>query len=263
MNLPITSREYKLMLDASRFEQRQNSVATFWTLVSHLATKQGGKVAEMQDEVEERRTWYLDTPEQALHQRGYSLRIRRAGKHQVTLKYRSSDRYLAAACDVSSTLAGKTKFEEDVLPQQSKFAHSNSVQSETMPALATVHQASLLFPGLQRLNIAGDTPLQRVGDFTAHEIVYRVGKIKFGGKPVVKACLSFWYLDGISLAMPLAVEFSFDYDLPGSVQTGDGELEQFPLSVVAGATQLFRTLQKYAVWLDSSGSTKTDFAYRG
>ena len=126
-NLPVTSREYKLMLNVNRFKQRDEGIAAFFQLVKFLIDKEGGNITEEQSEVEQRVTSYLDTPELALRQQNFSLRLREDGpgsSFQVNLKYRDADRYLSAAQDVSSSEKGKAKFEEDIMPPfNSKYSH--------------------------------------------------------------------------------------------------------------------------------------------
>ena len=81
-----------------------------------------------------RQTSYLDTPERALHQKRFALRLREDDdeqEFQINLKYRASDRYISAAQDLSSTQEGNTKFEEDILPPfVSKFSHSISIETD-------------------------------------------------------------------------------------------------------------------------------------
>ncbi len=66
--------------------------------------------------------------------------------------------------------------------------------------------------------MAVDTPIHKVNGFEAHEIARWVGQLKFDKDPIVKACLSFWYLLGSENELPLIVEFSFDYDLPNEAR---------------------------------------------
>ena len=61
-NRPVTSREYKLILNADRFKDRLEGSQTFWNLVEFLVVKQGGKIHLRQNEERVRRTWYHDTP---------------------------------------------------------------------------------------------------------------------------------------------------------------------------------------------------------
>jgi hypothetical protein len=59
-NLPVTSREYKLMLNVDRFKIRSEGSDAMWSLVEFLILKQGGDAdADVEEKI--RRTWYLDT----------------------------------------------------------------------------------------------------------------------------------------------------------------------------------------------------------
>ena len=152
-NRPVTSREYKLMLNMDRFKDREQASQEFLSLLSFLVRKEGGRVVEEQNEEERRQTSYLDTPERALHQQGFALRLREEDDgeegFQINLKYRASDRYISAAQDLSTPQEGKTKFEEDILPPFiSKFSHSISIETDTAPELGTMNKVMDLFPGL-------------------------------------------------------------------------------------------------------------------
>ena len=43
-NRPITSREYKLMLNTERFRDRRGGAGLFWKLLSFLVENQGNEV---------------------------------------------------------------------------------------------------------------------------------------------------------------------------------------------------------------------------
>lgn len=270
-NRPITSREYKLMLNADRFKDRRQGVLAFWNLVHFLVTKQNGVIIEPQNEEKRRRTSYLDTVGLDLHQHGFALRLRQESEqeeYKVTLKYRGPDRYISANQDLSSSEEGKTKFEEDILPPLiSKFAHSTTVEFKTPPDLANVNKMVGLFPGLKTLNLPGDTSVETVNGFEAYEIVHHVGKIRFNEELLVKASLSFWYwlAEGEPAPpedrFPLVAEFSFDYD--AAPEPDEHTLENFPPQMVAQANRLFGSLQKQSGWIDLSGTTKTAFGYEG
>lgn len=275
-NKPVTSREYKLMLSTDRFQDRGPGIGLFFDLIKFLVDKAGGEITERQHEEERRLTSYFDTPELALRQAGYSLRLRdeRAGggKLGVNLKYRASDRYLSAAQDLSSTgEKDDPKFEEDILPPfVSKFSNSNSVKFKEDPGLSTVGKLTALFPGLGGLDLDKDVPVRKINNFTAVEIVRKLCKFKFGGEPELKAGLSFWYLEGGERGWPLVGEFSFDYDEPNGRDDADKDkpkikddadkLEQYPTTTVEGANRLFAALQGQAGWFNPSGTTKTAFA---
>ena len=254
-NLPVTSREYKLMLNTDRFKDRIKGAEEFLNLITFLIGKEGGSVVEKQDEEEHRQTSYLDTPQFALHQNGFSLRLREQAAHfQINLKYRDSDRYISAAQDLSGSAQGKLKFEEDILPPFiSKFSHSNSLETDTAPHLETMKDVISLFPGLTRLNLDENTPIKTANDFKALEVTRKLCKFQFEKTEILKASLSFWYLINDS-DWPLVGEFSFDYD------TGKKGTEEYSLSAVEGARGFFGAVQNQAAWLDLTPTTKTAFA---
>lgn len=263
-NHSVTSREYKLMLNSDRFKDRVQGSQVFLGLIDFLIRKEGGNIIEEQNKEERRQTSYLDTPELALHQHGFALRLREEAKpedgFQINLKYRASDRYISASKDLSSPQPDKAKVEEDILPPfVSKFSHSNSIKTKAIPDLNSVERAVSFFPGLERLNIDADTALKTVNDFKAAEVVRKLCKFQFGEPPTIKASLSFWYLTEGENDWPLVGEFSFDYDeIDGG--TGGDRLETYPSQVVEGTNRFFGALQSQAGWLDFNRTTKTAFA---
>ena len=257
-NLPVTSREYKLMLNSDRFSDPDKGAERFLTLIDFLIRMQGGTIVEKQDEKERRHTSYLDTAQFALRQSGFSLRLREeVNGFQINLKYRGADRYLSAAQDLSGSQKGKIKFEEDILPPfVSKFSHSNSVKSDTRPDIKTLKDVVALFPGIARLGIDENTPVKTANDFRALEVVRKLCKFQFEKTETIKASLSFWYLVD-DTDWPLVSEFSFDYD---AADKDESKLEKYSLNVVEGAKGLFGALQNQTGWLDFSTTTKTAFA---
>src|SRR5215204_716743 len=181
-NCPVTSREYKLMLNVDRFKDREQASQEFLSVLKCLVIKERGSVVEEQNEEERRQTSYLDTPERALHQQGFALRLREEDdddeeEFQINLKYRAADRYISAAQDVSSPQEGKTKFEEDILPPfVSKFSHSTSIKTATDPELGSMNKVTALFPGLREHNIDENTAVETVSDFKALEVVRNLCK---------------------------------------------------------------------------------------
>jgi hypothetical protein len=257
LNQPVTSREYKLILNSDRFRDRVKGSERFLNLIDFLIRKQGG-VVDKQDNEERRQTSYLDTPHFALRQNGLSLRLREeADRFQINLKYRGSDRYISAAQDVTSSQKSKMKFEEDILPPfVSRFSHSNSVETDTKPHFETIKDVVSLFPAIARLGIDENTPVKTANDFIALEVVRKLCKFQFEKTETIKASLSFWYLVS-DTDWPLIGEFSFDYD---AAEKDEGELEQYSLTVVEQAKGFFSAVQNQSGWLDLSGTTKTAFA---
>lgn len=267
-NRPVTSREYKLILNADRFKDRVEGSQTFWDLVEFLVEKQEGQIHKRQDKEKMRRTWYLDTPGLDFRRNQFVLRVREEAdaepeeRFKVTLKYRAPDRYISASQDLSSTKKDKHKFEEDILPPfTSKFSHSVSFKQGEEPNLGRVDQVAALFEGIDDLDLDDDTRVEKVNGFEAHEVARWVGQLKFKKEPIVKCCLSFWYLTRSKNEFPLIVEFSYDYDLPDDAQDDSGDLEQYAIPVAAGAKRLFMTLQKQLDWMNFAATTKTAYAY--
>jgi hypothetical protein len=266
-NRPVTSREYKLMLNVDRFKDREHASEVFLSLLDFLVRKARGSVVEEQNEEERRYTSYLDTLQGALRQQGFALRLREEDddeeEFQINLKYRASDRYISAAQDLSSPQDGKTKFEEDILPPfVSKFSHSTSIETDADPELDSMHKVMALFPGLRELDIDENAPVETVNDFKALEVVRKLCKLKFDEEPIIKASLSFWYLTEDEDEWPMIGEFSFDYDVPDNGADED-ELEMYPHRVVEGANRLFNALQKQEGWISFNTTTKTAFALEG
>ena len=81
-NRPITSREYKLMLNTERFRDRKAGAELFWKLLTFLVENQGNAVVPAPDDPDkdaekERTTWYLDTPGYELRRSAITLRVRK------------------------------------------------------------------------------------------------------------------------------------------------------------------------------------------
>lgn len=256
-NHPVTSREYKVMLNSHRFKDRDQGAKEFLKLIAFLIKKEGGTVVE-QNKEEDRHTSYLDTSQFALRQNGFSLRLREeADKFQINLKYRDADRYVSASKDLSASSEGKIKFEEDILPPfTSKFSHSNSIESAENPQLDVMKKVTSLFPGLKELDIDENTPVTTANNFRALEVTRKLCKFQFDETETLKASLSFWYLLN-KTDWPLVAEFSFDYD---ATKKDEGELESYSPIVVKGASGFFRSVLNQAGWVDLTTTTKTAFA---
>jgi hypothetical protein len=251
------------MLNTDRFKDREQGTQVFLNLIDFLIKAEGGNITKIQNEEERRKTSYLDTPELTLHQRGFSLRLREEEDteelFQINLKYRASDRYISASKDLSNTLKSKPKFEEDILPPfVSKFSHSSSVKTDSLPDLTSLKNVISFFPGLQNLNLNKDASIKTVNDFKAFEVVRKLCKFQFEETVTLKASLSFWYLTESKEDFPLVGEFSFDYE--GNGNGTIGQLENYPVETVEGANRFFRALQNHPGWLDLSTTTKTAFA---
>lgn len=258
----VTSREYKLILNSDRFQDRNKGCESFWQLIEFLVKEYGGTIDSVQNTTKDeelRKTWYVDTPELALQQSKFILRVREEKedkKFKTTLKYRSSDRYISASRNVEAS-GSKTKFEEDITPPFiSKFSKSSFMETKQPPAIKTMGNVVRLFPGLAQLKLLENSPVTIVKNFVAYEVFRKAGRIKFAGQePIVKVAFSFWYLPENIDTYPLITELSFDYDAQ------DEAGQNFPVAVVEASNQLFTALQKQSGWLNRDSDTKTNYAY--
>lgn len=263
-NRPVTSREYKLMLQVDRFADRDRGTKGLWRLVDFLADRNGGKAVLEDKKPEERRTWYLDTSELSLRRRGWVVRVRKEtdegkDRYKVTLKYRAADRYLSAARDLSCTRKADLKFEEDIIPPfASKFSHSAATKFKSEPEFTKFKDLVDLFPGLKSIGVTGNPKINPVRSFRAHEIAHKIGLLDFPSRTKVKACLSFWYMLEEPREWPLVTEFSFDFD---AAETDGDRLEEFPTRLVEHTNGFFHSLRAQSGWIDLKSTTKTAYAY--
>lgn len=262
-NRPLTSREYKLMLNPDRFANRGGGIAAFHDLLEFLFERLGVEEVKRKDVNKDRRTWYVDTDGHALRHAGFVLRVRKQiGEKEpfkVTMKHRGSDRYIAAAHRIDSK-RGETKFEEDILPPFiSRFSYSRSLCYKKAPSFRNLGEVRKVFAGLPKLEAPNRRRLERVNDFKATEIAYDLCTFKPAGGAKVKAGLGFWYLPEVQTGPPLVGEFAMSYE--ARKNGGKNELEQFAPETVETCGKLFRAIQQQANWFSLGLTTKTAFAY--
>jgi len=255
----IMSREYKLILASDRFADRHGGAAALADLV-HIFAERADAEVDDQDDVELRRTYYLDTNAHHLKDAGYAMRVRFEDdqlKYKVLLKHRTPDRYLAASKDVRSAdpKDDDPKFEEDILPPfKSVFSRSNSRWFDELPKLDDLGDAADLFPGLAALDAPKKAALKKVNGFEAHEVFRKLCKVKFDKGLKAKVGLSFWY-HAPDDRWPLIAECAFDYDTKKD--------DAFPVDLVEGANRLFGFLRNQPGWFNFDATTKTRYVYDG
>ena len=268
-NLPLTSRELKLLLNTTRFRDSAVGADDFAALLESTIVQAGGALIPQKelkkDPVEKRRTWFLDTPENGFRAHGWILRVReeKAGDFTLTLKFRGPDRYVASAQDVAPAAEGpdqESKFEEDVVPPyDALYSRSTSLKHLAAAAPATVGEAAGFFPVLGTLGMPPGTAVAVADGFVAHETALRIGGFRFGDGPKMKMTITLWYAQEARTGYPLLAEFSFDYE----ARQDGGAVEGFPLATAAGGDAVFRKLQADAGWVDATGTTKSAFAAGG
>jgi hypothetical protein len=296
----VTSREYKLMLKPEFFSGADPFVAiqTLWstslqpildtTLDLHSNGKpryHGNFYLEKERMV---RFWDTSAPRPCLLKRhGYIFRervqIEKEGRkdREVTLKFRSADRYLSATKEMLAKHdKAKTKFEEDISqiivqaidefgrlhrysdrkPSfKSVYSHSTTQPFGENKPLNNVKDMLDLSPGLSgglkedAAKFSKDDTIALVSDLEVYEKVYK-GPIMDLGKLDATFSLTLWYKNNDQPAThPFIAEISFKYELQ------DGE-NTFPRKVVKRAKDLFENMQTLQA-IDPTSSTKTEAVY--
>jgi hypothetical protein len=264
----ITSREYKVLLRANRFQGDHAGLGqpatAFWQgfrqAVREVALDADGRLA-----VGERRLIrFHDTSDRRLARNAYVLRERidrATGQREVTLKFRHPDRYLAASRDVTpaSPREARTKFEEDIkAPFQGLYSHSTTQRIGGSKKLNRMDDSGRLFPGLPRQLDHYDEgeAIAPVGSLTLLELVLSGTQVRISNRPKVEAecALIVWYDAAGDQHSPEVVEFSFRY--------GDDD-EDYEGKAARRAYKIFQTLQAPALadWVDLKGTTKTRYVY--
>lgn len=274
-NRPVVAREYKLILNNIKFEEKENGIEKFVNVVkSRLRESTDPEEAHFiqNRDDKKRRVWYLDTIDYKIKDGSFLLRIRKENDEEyvTSLKCRSPDRYIASSYDLSSDKQKvESKFEEDIIaPFASNFSLSATLETKNEPHIESIGDLVSIFPGLSELNLNENETLHKVNNFEAREFSCQIGSIEFGNEgSTAETSLEFWYLpDEVKNHSPLIVEFTFDFDAtePDFKEKAKKglRLEEFPTSMVATANSFYRSLQDVKEFMNpENAKTKTQFAY--
>lgn len=262
-NPDVISREYKLILDASRFHY-QNEQSDVLSLMQEaepaIEDAINRNVTGTATLDHDRQVRFFDTPGPCvLEQLGYSFRERvENGASEVTLKFRSPDRYIADFEDLSSSTNGaESKLEADVgatggVPFKVLYSHSTKApNSRKLNRMDDVHAH---FPGFQNdYGLDDDLTLAVVGDLTVTERVYRDVDIDLGQHDA-EISITLWYTGPPSgNPSPAVAEISFKYEDPSA---------DYTRKVVNRARRAFDALRGLSDWVAPDGQTKTRFVYQ-
>ena len=266
-NQRVSSREFKLMLDAARFEggeaQLLESASDFWRRVSEVVESFGIDTDGDLDEIEhdKRRTvCFFDSPSLRLRRNGYVFRERRyeaSGAREVTLKFRHPDRTLVEDRDMSPAPEAqddKTKFEEDRKPGQSLFSFSTKQTISHDKKLNRMDDPGRLYPDLAKRLDAYDPgePIEKVGTSGFREVVVTGAGFHIGRDPKVEAscALVTWCEEPDVARYPAVAEFSFNYN--------DDLDNPWPRAM---GFALLELISEHLEWVDHESKTKTAYAY--
>lgn len=253
---PVGSRELKVLLDGDAFAEVDEALPALQDdileLVDELGRDASGTLTELD---KERRVAFLDVPGSCpLRDSGYIVRERADGnKRDATLKFRSPDRYLAAAAKMSARadLDAETKLEEDTSPPYTgAFSHSTKVKLPSSLTITTVDDLTELFPGVASLELDPETPLAPVGGLLMQERVYGPLEIDLG-KHEAEMTLTLWYASEADTT-PVVAELSFKYEAAD---------EAYEPKSVRRAKALYEMIQNLDSWIAPDSVTKTTFVY--
>lgn len=208
----VDSKEYKALIDPSRFAGNPSSAAT--TLLRDLGTRlttltfdktiTGNFSAGDRDTLS-----YLDTPHTCqLMARGYTVRTRAGDHNDIQFKFRHPDEELSYWTDVSGAGKNKkTKLETDVTPGNLVLSHSTSQDATSTPT--TVADLVKQFPGASALSDLAGASLSKVAGVTVTQQEYEGPEADLG-QSKAEFTLTLWYVD--AAATPTLAELSFRVD---------------------------------------------------
>lgn len=259
----VVSREYKMMLDASKFSysSEYDDVQELIDIVKPTIEQALNRnVSGSPQLVEQRMVKFYDVPGRCdLNKAGYSFRERIDNNHsEITLKFRSPDRYIAYFEDVSSLTGGaETKLEADIGKGTEKQVNIIYGHSTKVPNARTINKVDDIhahFPGFKN-NYSWDDnlSLNLVGNLIIQERVYNNVFIDLGQFDA-EISVSLWYANPPSQNdIPLIAELSFKYKDSSA---------NYTRKVVNRALEAFSAIQGLISWIDSAALTKTRFVYQ-
>jgi len=254
---PVASREYKLMLEPSNFNGTNpaTAVSAFWNALQQVIASGIGRSTSGTFALDKSRTVrFYDTPGTCLLSNNKLIFRERveSGNREVTLKYRSFDRFVSSYQDMSG-IGGdaETKFEEDLgAPYSVKYSHSTTQGISDSKNLNRMDDPIGLYPGLESYNFDDTLPIAVVGGLTVAERVYKGPSVDLGSENGAFS-LTLWYAGG-DLTAPLVAEISFKYK---------DAAEDYSENVVTRAQNLFLDMQTMTAWLAADAVSKTAFIY--
>ena len=264
-DVDVGSREYKILLNTNSFtgnaSTRASKVNNYWAeLKSVIENSSIERDTSGNLSLEKSRTvsFYDVQGSCDLFNAGYIFRERTEnGNRQVTLKYRSPDRFIATKKDMDGTEPGwESKFEEDIaVPFVSKYSFSTKQEISNSKNLNKMDDPIRLYPGLLNENFDDTRYIEKVASLTVNEYVYKNATVDLGSLDA-EFSLTLWYNESISTTAPIVAEISFKYEDTN---------ESFSNKVVTRAKELFTAMQQNTTlvnWNAQNSLTKTATIYQ-
>lgn len=263
----VGSREYKLMLRASKFKGDEEKLlasgrALWGDLVAIIVPHALSVSGTTEVEHKRRQVRFLDTADKWLRGNDYVVRERvdlEENERVVTLKFRHPDRYISQGRDMEPAegLAKDLKFEEDIKPEFLKlYSYSSNTIFPAETKLATLADVAAIYPGLPKaVDVFPEAEeLNVVGGFTGYERVVKGTSFQIRKDPETHAVcsLTVWYA-GETDDNPAIAEFSFKYEDPA---------EDYSAKMSKRAYDIFMAIQsQLGDWINAKSMTKTAYVY--
>lgn len=261
-NADVTSREYKQLLDPIHFTYSSESadVANYFNVIkANISNAIGRSVNGSLSLNKNRQVAFYDSPSSCvLRSNGYVFRQRSyPNSNEVTLKYRSSDRFISGFEDLSSATNGaETKLEADIGFSNGDnykvvYSHSTTVpNTRTLNDFKDIHSH---FPGFaDNYGYSDNLQLAVVGDIHVTEHVFKGAEIDLGSIDA-ELSVTIWYLGQPSAAQrPMLVEASFKIEDSSATYTQ---------KVVQRAKLALQQLQAVQSWNAIDNTSKTQRIY--
>lgn len=264
-DVDVGSREYKILLNTNLFtgntSARASKVSNYWTALkdvienSSIERNTSGSLSLDKDRI----VIFYDVEGSCdLFNADYIFRERIDNSNrEVTLKYRSPDRFIATKKDMDGTESGwKSKFEEDLaVPFISKYSFSTKQGISNSKNLNKMDDPVGLYPGLEDEIFDETLDIEKVGNLTVNEYVYKNATVDLGALDA-EFSLTLWYNESVSATAPIVAEISFKYEDTN---------EDFSNNVVMRAKALFTSMQQDTTlvsWNAQNSLTKTATVYQ-
>lgn len=227
----LNSSEYKLLLNADKFEDYEQGFTEYWGFVKEVAAAEGIPVLEKENplKLSHKQVSFWDTEDLDLRKNSFLLRRKSKYKgdeiksgYEFGLKFRQPDPATTLSKDLTMSEGYVPKFdrielESDIVYYSAKnggddvtYAVSNSVQLDDMPS-NTYGGFVEIYPVLATLGISNDAVLSMVGGVPVEEWMVKPGKLDFGDGLYGRMDMSVWIVQTEAGELRIA-EFSFDHD---------------------------------------------------
>lgn len=264
-DVDVGSREYKILLKPSSFTgnsfARASKVSNYWSVLKNVIENDSierntsGSLSLDKD----RTVVFYDVEGSCdLFNANYVFRERvDNGNREVTLKYRSPDRFIATKKDMDGTESGwESKFEEDLaVPFISKYSFSTKQGISNSKNLNKMDDPVGLYPGLEDENFDETLDIVKVGNLNVNEYVYKNASVDLGALDA-EFSLTLWYNESVNTTAPIVAEISFKYEDTN---------EDFSNNVVTRSKFLFEAMQQDTTlvsWNAQNSLTKTATVYQ-